>query len=237
MLDSRLFGHVRILKRNLRNLRITIRLPRVPRSERYFCPYLIRVNSCPFAVQFGFLKGAKGDLPGALADYDTAVKLDGLDALGYHGRAVSKLASADLDGALTDLQTSIERSQTDRQRFYDQIHLWIVLADLKRAAEANQGLTDYLQNRNLANAEPWMTAIAEFLLDKSDEAALLAAAKRGYNEVAIRGQTAEAFFFAGLKGRLAGDGQKAADYFSQCVAAHQTAYYEYVLANAELKKR
>jgi lipoprotein NlpI len=152
----------------------------------------------------GFLKGAKGDLAGALADYDTAVKLDGLDALGYHGRAVIKLASADLDGALTDLQTSIERSQTDRQRFYDQIHLWIVLADLKRAAEANQGLTDYLQNRNLTNAEPWMTAIAEFLLDKSDEAALLAAAKRGYNEVAIRGQTAEAFFFAGLKRRLAG---------------------------------
>jgi lipoprotein NlpI len=82
-----------------------------------------------------------------------------------------------------------------------------------------------------------MTAIAEFLLDKSDEAAFLAASKRGYNDVAIRGQTAEAYFFVGLKRRLAGDGQKAADYFSQCVAAHQTAYLEYILANAELKTR
>jgi lipoprotein NlpI len=112
-----------------------------------------------------------------------------------------------------------------------------VLTELKRGAEANQGLTDYLQNRNLANAEPWMTAMAEFLLDKSDEATLLAASKRAYNEVAIRGQTAEAFFFAGLKRRLAGDGQKAADYFSKCVAGHQTAFLEYTLANAELKTR
>jgi hypothetical protein len=46
MLDSHAsVGHVRILKRNLRNLRITIRLPRVRGSERYFCPHLIRVNS------------------------------------------------------------------------------------------------------------------------------------------------------------------------------------------------
>jgi lipoprotein NlpI len=82
-----------------------------------------------------------------------------------------------------------------------------------------------------------MTAIAEFLLDKSDEATLLAASKRAYNEVAIRGQTAEGCFFAGLKSRLAGDSQKATDYFSKCVATHQTAYLEYILANAELKTR
>jgi hypothetical protein len=63
------------------------------------------------------------------------------------------------------------------------------------------------------------------------------ASKRGYNEVAVRGQTSESWYFAGLKQRLAGDKQKAADYFGRCAAARQTAYLEYILAMAELKKQ
>jgi lipoprotein NlpI len=135
------------------------------------------------------------------------------------------------------LRKASELSQTDRQRFYNQIHLWIVLSEEKRVAEANQGLADYLKNRNVSNAEPWMMAIAGFLLDKSDETGLMAASKRGYNEVAIQGQTSEAWYFAGLKRQLAGDYQKATDYFGKCVAAHQTAYVEYILASAELRKQ
>ncbi len=160
-----------------------------------------------------------------------------MDPLGYHGRAVIKLANADPDGARTDLQKASELSQIDRQRFYSQIHLWIVLSEEKRGAESNQELADYLKNRKTSNAEPWLTAIADFLLDNSDEAAFLAASKRGYNEVAVQGQMFEGWYFAGLKQRLAGDKQKATDYFGRCAAAHQTVYLEYILAMAELKKQ
>ncbi len=53
---------------------------------------------------------------------------------------------------------------------------------------------------------------------------LMAAARSGYNEVATRGQTCEGCFFAGVKRRLAGDREKAADYFAKCVAPQEFAY-------------
>ena len=184
----------------------------------------------------GFLRGSKGEFADALVDYDAAVKLELMDPIGYSGRAVVKIANADLEGALTDIRRSIERAQTERHKFYAEVYLWVILAKQNRIAEANQGLTDYLQDRHSPNPEPWMNAIADFLLGKSDEAAFMAAAKRGYNEVAVRGQTSEGWYFAGVKRRVAGDQEKAADYFARSVAMHQTAYYEYILANAELKK-
>lgn len=142
----------------------------------------------------GFILGSKGDLSGALADYDTAVKLDAPDARGYNGRGIIKLANADLDSAFVDLQRATELALTDRARFYAQIYLWITLAEQKRIPEANRRLTDYLQNIQFDESQLWLRAIAAFLLDKTDEAAFLAAAKKGYSEVAVRGQTCEGWF-------------------------------------------
>jgi lipoprotein NlpI len=142
-----------------------------------------------------------------------------------------------LDGAFTDLQQALELAQTDRVRFYGQIYLWMILAQQNRAAEANQRLTDYLESNQLRNSQLWLKTIAAFLLDKTDEASLLAAAKTGRSGVAIRGQICEGWFFAGLKRQLAGDREKAADYYARCVATNQTTYNEYLLAKAKLTER
>jgi len=191
--------------------------------------------------ELGFIKRAGANrllksFSAALADYEQAVKLDETDAGGYNGRAIVKLVNANFDGAFVDLQQAIALAQTDRVRYYAHIYLWMTLAEQGRIPEAKRRLTDYLQNTQLHDPQLWMKTIAEFVLEKTDEATLLAAAKQGYSEVAVRGQTCEGWFFAGLKRRLAGDREKAADYFAKCIATNQIGYIEYLLAKAELNR-
>jgi len=185
----------------------------------------------------GVLKASQGDLAGALDECQTAIIIDKTDAPAYRDRAIVKIANADLNGALVDLRRSIElSSQNDRTRFYCEIYLWVVLALQNQITEANQGLTDYIQSGLPTDAEPWVSSIANFLLDKADENSFLAAAKEGDNHRMIQGQSCESWFFAGLKCKLAGAREKATDCFRRCLATKQTAYFESILAAAQLKQ-
>ena len=56
----------------------------------------------------GIAKQRKGDLGGALADYDQAIKLNPKNAFAYNNRGTAKEKKGDLDGALADYNQAIQ---------------------------------------------------------------------------------------------------------------------------------
>src|SRR6185436_1765049 len=48
----------------------------------------------------GLAKQAKGDLDGAIADFNRAIELDPKLAISYHNRGLAQKAKGDLDGAI-----------------------------------------------------------------------------------------------------------------------------------------
>jgi tetratricopeptide (TPR) repeat protein len=55
----------------------------------------------------------KGDLNGALADFDRAIKLNPQDEIAYNDRALAKMVKGDLDGALADYDRALQISPRD----------------------------------------------------------------------------------------------------------------------------
>jgi tetratricopeptide (TPR) repeat protein len=60
-------------------------------------------------VNRGIEKGKKGDLDGALADFDRAIELNPKDDAGYYNRAQAKRLKKDAAGAVVDYTRAIER--------------------------------------------------------------------------------------------------------------------------------
>ena len=56
----------------------------------------------------GFAKQKKGDLDGAMADYDQAIKLNPKDASAFNNRGNAKFAKGDLNGAMADYNQAIK---------------------------------------------------------------------------------------------------------------------------------
>ncbi len=56
----------------------------------------------------GAAKIEKGDLDGAIADYNRAIELNPKDARAYNNRGIAKRAKGDLDGAIADYNRAIE---------------------------------------------------------------------------------------------------------------------------------
>ena len=56
----------------------------------------------------GAAKIEKGDLDGAIADYNRAIELNPKDARAYYNRGIAKRAKGDLDGAIADFSRAIE---------------------------------------------------------------------------------------------------------------------------------
>jgi lipoprotein NlpI len=80
----------------------------------------------------------------------------------------------------------------------------------------------------------WAAKPGLFLLDRMDEAALLAAAADPNAEKQL-GQQCEAWYYAGMKRLLAGDKPAAAERFRKCLATEKRTFVEYQAAQAELK--
>ena len=62
----------------------------------------------PYYNNRGLAKEGKGDLDGAIADFNRAIELDPKLAISYYLRALAKEAKGDLDGTIADDNRAIE---------------------------------------------------------------------------------------------------------------------------------
>ncbi len=68
--------------------------------------------------QSGIRKYDKGNILGALADFDKAIEMRPNYANAYYGRGVVKKATGDLDGAITDLTKAIQIRPSDPSPYW-----------------------------------------------------------------------------------------------------------------------
>lgn len=106
---------------------------------------------------------------------------------------------------------------------------------LGKIEEAKKDLGTALEERQVAEAGDWPSKIAEFLLGKLDEAALLRAAEHK-NPETNGWQQCEAWYFAGIARLTAGQPAEAADCFRKSTATGLKSFSEYRLARGELAR-
>lgn len=116
-------------------------------------------NSDPDAdlVNRGIEKGKKGDLSGAIADFDRAIKLDPRDALAYQNRAYAKRLKKDPAGAIADYTRAIELDPNSADAYYnrgnvktDRNDLDGAIADYDRTIELDPKYSHAFHNRAVA---------------------------------------------------------------------------------------
>jgi lipoprotein NlpI len=117
------------------------------------------------------VKQTKGDLDGALADYNRAIELNPKDAKAYTNRGLVKQARADLDGALADYARAVELDPKDVLAYYnqgvlkkDRGDLSGALADYTRAIELDPKFALFYNNRGNVKYDQglWIEALADY---------------------------------------------------------------------------
>ncbi len=185
-----------------------------------------------------FLKRAKGNLDGALADYDKAIELNPKDMNVYYDRGVACYDKRDWSDALSDFYKAIpEKSEVAKLatvQDYSRIRIWLVRAKLGERDEATAELSEYFRNRTTGKPGDWALRIARFLTGDLSESDFWKAADTG-DEKQVRYQKCEACFYAGTLKLIDGDKSAAANYFTKCLETRSNHLYEYQSAAAELE--
>jgi tetratricopeptide (TPR) repeat protein len=109
-------------------------------------------------IDRGIEKGKKGDLKGAMADFDKAIKLDPKDAVAYYNRAYAKRLKKDFNGALADYNRTIELDPANADAFYNRGNVKAMnlkdidgaIADFDRTIELNPEHSHAYYNRAIA---------------------------------------------------------------------------------------
>ena len=105
-------------------------------------------------VNRGSGKGDKGDLDGALADFDRAIALDPKDAFAYFNRAYAKRLKNDVAGAIADYTRAIELDSRWANAYYNRGNVKArnndadgAIADYNRAVEIEHDFARAYHNR------------------------------------------------------------------------------------------
>jgi tetratricopeptide (TPR) repeat protein len=182
----------------------------------------------------GHIKQLKGDAEGAIADSSQVLDLDPKNWQAYFDRGFAKMILGNLDGAQDDLKSFCDSSPQENDTDEARLYLWLIAKLTSSKADADQALSDALENKWNGSPDDLSSKTAAFLLGRLAEADYLAAAASPDAGKAAA-QTCEAYYFAGMKRLLMGDKATAEDYFTKAVATNQTDQHEYLLAQAELK--
>jgi lipoprotein NlpI len=182
----------------------------------------------------GLIKVQKNDLDGAIADSSQALDLDPKNAQAYYTRGFAKLAKGNLEGALADLKQFCDLAPKDHNADHARLYLWLISKAQNPKIDADQELSDSLENSWNSSPDDLTSKTAAFLLGRINEADYLAAAASS-DAKTDQGRHCEAWYFAGMKRLLMGDKKTAIDAFHQCLATGQKDYCEYILAQAELQ--
>jgi len=174
----------------------------------------------------------KGEYGPAIADYTEALALNPKYGEACLNRAYAHFSTQDWRGAEADLRQFfvINRGDPDYARLY----LWLAQGRQGKKAEADKELSEYLNHSRGMRPGDWPEQIGQFLLGKRTERDFLAAVTAPDAE-AQKGRLCEAWFYAGEKRLVEGDGKGARECFRQCLATGKTDFVEYQLAAAGLK--
>jgi lipoprotein NlpI len=175
----------------------------------------------------GDLRREKGDLDGALADFNVVVEVFPKYAGAYVNRGLVFSLQEKWLQAHDDFDTAL---RADAKDFYPAFYRCVAQMRLGKTEEAKKELGGALAERKVAEADEWPSTIADFLLGKVDEAALLEGA--GNNGA----QQCEAWYFAGVVRLTAGRKAEAAECFRKSVATELKSFTEYRLARGELMR-
>jgi tetratricopeptide (TPR) repeat protein len=176
------------------------------------------------------IEAQKDDLDSAIADTTQALYLDSKNAQAYNIRGFAKLAKGNLDGALADLKQSNDLAPKDNVRLY----LWLISKAQNSKVDADQELSDALENSWNSRPDELVSKTAAFFLGRMNEADYLAAADSPDPKI-DQGQHCQVWYFAGMKRLLSGDKKGAIDAFHECIATGQKDSFEYLLAQTELQ--
>jgi lipoprotein NlpI len=209
----------------------------------------------------GTLRGREGDFDAAIRDFSRVLELDSAYASAYYNRGHAKYFKGDLEGALADINQSIaldpnpaysyfirgliQHAQGDRPEAdadfqksaglgypYAALWAWIGKMEDGQRGVAQQDLTQALTQPQF-KPNDWPTQIAGFLLEKLTQDQLVAKSAEGEANEA-NNQLCEAWFYAGMSRRLAGDAPGARECFLKAAATGAKGSEEFVEANREL---
>jgi len=182
----------------------------------------------------GHIRLNQGRFPEAIEQYTTALRNNPLDPEAYCSRGIAKEAMGDWEGALLDFRKFVQLAPHDPNADYAHLWIWLIRVQQNQRAEANQELAACLSHRWNAPPQAWVSKNAAFLLNQIGEAEYLASASSP-NPTMNQNQYCEAWYYAGMIRLLANDKATATDYFRKCLATGKSDFFEYWLAQAELK--
>jgi tetratricopeptide (TPR) repeat protein len=109
----------------------------------------------------GVARKAKGDVEGALRDYDEAIRLNPRLAVAFSNRGNTRFERGDLEDALKDYNESIRLNPRDADVYYNRA---LVYEHLSEPASAIANLRRYLDLRSGSQADD-TEAVSEFIRD------------------------------------------------------------------------
>jgi lipoprotein NlpI len=151
-------------------------------------------------------------------------------------RGIIDITDEDWPDAVTDLNRYCAHAQGDANVDYVRLWLWIAQRRLGQpAAQADRDLGAALAGKWQAAPEAWVTKLGDYLLGRISEPELLAAAA-STDAARARGNRCEAGYYVGMKALVDGDQRAAIRELQSSVATGETEYFEYLFAQAELKR-
>ncbi len=127
-----------------------------------------------------------------------------------------------------------DSSPRDHDADHARLYLWLIAKAQNTKVDADQDLSDALENNWNASPDDLVSKTASFLLGRTPESDYLADIASS-DPKKDPGPHCEMWYFAGMKRLLMGDRVTAMDYFRKSLATQQTNYCEYLLAQTELK--
>jgi lipoprotein NlpI len=212
--------------------------------------------------QRGCLKGQKGDFNGALSDFNKVIALDPKYVPAYYNSGHVYYFQGQLDKALDSITQALtldpnyplsyfirglikhgqlhrDEAMSDFQKSagfsfpYASFWIWIIDNENQQPGVARKDLTDAVAKSQIFKPNDWHTQIANFLLGKMTHDELLAKAQQG-EPTEFQGRVCEAWFYAGMSKRFAGDIKGAMDCFAKAIATGSKGSEEYVEAQRAL---
>jgi tetratricopeptide (TPR) repeat protein len=170
----------------------------------------------------GMMHARKGEYSLAIADLSQAIQLRPNEGASYFDRGIVHFYQGDFAAAQLDLA---------RIRTYNYSALWLYLARARSGQEARKALS---KDAAAMDLKVWPGPVIKHYLGDTTPESVLAAA-RGSDPTKQQEQLCEAYFYLGELALIAGEQDKARQFFRQTLDTQVTTFYEYAGAQQELK--